>query len=89
MSTGCCAKKWLPFLVVVGAFLLFGCAPKGASKEILSSLEQAKLSAESAESKAKAIESQRIELELKKADKIAKVTSLEVQLSELKAKKKK
>ncbi|MCK4352184.1 hypothetical protein KAW65_02130 [candidate division WOR-3 bacterium] len=69
--------------ILLGAILLFiimGCSPKGASQDALNRMEQAKLAAESAESKAKSLERQRLALESEKLEKQAKVESLEREL---------
>jgi len=77
-------KKLFPFFIVVGMFFMLGCGPKGASNEVLSRLEQAKLAAESSETKAKSLEAQRIRLEQEKDEKQARIASLENELSVLK-----
>lgn len=84
MKGGVDMRKWLLFLVIVFAFFVFGCGPKGASQRTLDALSGAKVAAEAAEAKAKEREQERMKLEEEKKEKEARVKSLEQEVGTLK-----
>ncbi len=73
--------RWLSVVGIV--FFLFGCGPKGASRETLDRLSEAKMACQSAETRAKNLEAQRIKLEEELARKQASLGDLQKQLQEL------
>jgi predicted nuclease with TOPRIM domain len=74
-------RKWLPVIGVL--VLLFGCGPKGASQETMDRLAESKTACESAETRAKNLEAQRIKLEEEVARKQAILEDLQKQMQEL------
>ncbi|MDO9575074.1 MAG: hypothetical protein Q7J55_00930 [bacterium] len=74
-------KKWLPIVGVM--LLLFGCGPKGASQETMDRLAEAKMACESAETRAKNLEAQRIKLEEQLAQKQVILENLQKQLQDI------
>ena len=73
-------KKLLPFVLI----LIFGCGPKMASKDTIDRLEEARISCESAEAKAKGLEAKRIMLEEELARKKAVLEELQKELGKKK-----
>ena len=73
-------KKLLPFVLI----LIFGCGPKMASKDTIDRLEEAGISCEAAEAKAKGLEAKRIMLEEELARKKAVLEELQKELGKKK-----
>ena len=76
--------KKMAILFIVASVFVLGCGPKGASRETLTALSEAKVAVEAAESKIKEMERERIELQAQKAEKEKTIKRLEQELENVK-----
>jgi predicted polyphosphate/ATP-dependent NAD kinase len=79
-------KLWLVIPIILLATMI-GCGPKGASRDTLDRLGEAKIAAESSEAKAKDLEAKRIKLEGEKTQKEQRVKELKAEIESLQQKK--
>lgn len=80
-------KKLIVLWAVVSIFLVFGCGPRGVSRETLNALSSAKTAAEAAEAKAKELEEERIKIEKEVAERETTVKNLEQEIETLRKEK--